>query len=115
MDIGTKISILRKENKITQPELAYKLAISQTTLSEIESGKTKKIDFLLMHKVCEIFNVEFDYFLHNDSVVFNFDKIEKTSGGNIGCKIDTINNNVPEGILENMLKRIEVLESKLKE
>jgi transcriptional regulator with XRE-family HTH domain len=110
MDIGTKISILRRENKITQPELAYKLDISQTTLSEIESGKTKKIDFLLMHKVCEIFNVDFDYFL-DDTTTNN---VKKATNCNIGCTNGTVNNNVPEGILENMLKRIEILEGRLK-
>lgn len=110
MEIGTKISVLRKKHKISQPELAFKLDISQTALSEIESGKTKKIDFLLMDKVCKIFNVDFDYFLNENSINFNFEKIEKTKGGNIGCKIETINNNFPEGILENMLKRIELLE-----
>lgn len=110
MEIGTKISLLRKKHKISQPELAFKLDISQTALSEIESGKTKKIDFLMMDKVCKIFDVDFDYFLNNNSMNFNFENFEKTKGGNIGCKIDTINNNFPEGILENMLKRIELLE-----
>jgi transcriptional regulator with XRE-family HTH domain len=110
MEIGTKIGILRRKNKLSQPDLAFKLDISQTALSEIESGKTKKIDFLLMHKVCEIFDVDFDYFLNKESINFQFEKIEKTKGGNIGCKIETINNNFPEGILENMLKRIEKLE-----
>lgn len=110
MEIGTKIGVLRKEHKLSQPELAFKLDISQTSLSEIESGKTKKIDFLLMNKICEIFDVDFEYFLNKDSFNFSFEKIEKTKGGNIGCKIETINNNFPEGIIENMIKRIEKLE-----
>lgn len=45
MDVGTKISVLRKKHRISQPELAFKLDISQTSLSEIESGKTKKLIF----------------------------------------------------------------------
>lgn len=64
-----------------------------------------------MNKVCEIFEVDFDYFLNKDAINFHFDKIEKNKGGNIGCTIDTINNNFQEGILENMLKRIENLEN----
>lgn len=111
MDIGTKIGNLRRKNKLSQPELAFKLDISQVALSEIESGRTKKIDFLLMNKVSEIFEVDFDYFLNKDAINFHFDKIEKNKGGNIGCTIDTINHNFPEGILENMLKRIENLEN----
>ena len=63
MSIGTKIRKLRIQNKLSQPELASKLNISQTALSEIESGKTKKVDFLLMDKVCNVFVVNFDYFL----------------------------------------------------
>lgn len=114
MDIGTKISNLRKKHKFSQPELAFKLDISQTALSEIESGKTKKIDFLLMDKICKEFEVGFDYFLNEDSYNFTFEKVEKNKGGNIGCKIDVINNNFPEGILENMLKRIENLEILIK-
>jgi transcriptional regulator with XRE-family HTH domain len=105
-----KNSCFRLENKLTQPELAYKLDISQTTLSEIKSGKTKIVDFLLMNKVCEVFYAEFDYFL-DDKTTNNLKKVENY---NIGCTSGTINNTIPEGILENMLKRIEILESKYK-
>lgn len=108
MTIGTKISKLRDIHKLTQPELAFKLNISQTSLSEIESGKTKKIDFLLMDKVCKAFEVDFDYFLEDKTT----NKVKKAENCNIGCENGTINNNVPEGILENMLKRIEALENK---
>ena len=55
MSVGSKIRKLRIQNKLSQPELASKLNISQTALSEIESGKTKKVDFLLMDKVCNVF------------------------------------------------------------
>ena len=32
METGTKIGILRRKNKLSQPELAFKLDISQTAL-----------------------------------------------------------------------------------
>ena len=112
MTIGTKISKLRDIHKLSQPELAYKLNISQASLSEIESGKTKKIDFLLMDKVCKTFEVDFEYFLENATTNNN---VKKAENCNIGCANGTINNNVPEGILENMLKRIELLENKMKQ
>lgn len=35
MEIGTKIGNLRRKNKLSQPELAFKLDISQAALSEI--------------------------------------------------------------------------------
>jgi DNA-binding Xre family transcriptional regulator len=53
---------LRIEKRMSQTELAHSLGISQTALCEIESGKTKKIDFSLMDKVCQFFEVDFDYF-----------------------------------------------------
>lgn len=66
MDIGIKIATLRKKRKLSQPELAFQLGVSQTALCEIESGKTKKIDFKLMDKICEILEVDFDYFLEKN-------------------------------------------------
>lgn len=63
-----------------------------------------------MQKVREVFGVEFDYFLDDKTAI----NVKKAANSNIGCTNGTINNNIPEGILENMLKRIEILESKLK-
>lgn len=63
MDIGTKIKKLRDEKHLSQNELAFELEISQGTLHNIESGNSKKIDFLLMDKVCQFFDKEFNYFL----------------------------------------------------
>jgi hypothetical protein len=65
---------------------------------------------LFISKVCEVFQVGFDYFLDNEASNFSFEKVVKIKGGNVGCKIGTFNNNFPGGILENMLKRIENLE-----
>ena len=109
MTIGTKIGVLRKKHKLSQPDLAFKLDISQTALSEIESGKTKKIDFLLIDKVCRIFDVDFGYFL-DDQNVYN---LKNNTGFALGDHT-TINISAPECILENMLKRLEQLEQKLK-
>jgi transcriptional regulator with XRE-family HTH domain len=63
MSIGVKIKRLRESFNFSQPELACRLGISQTTLCNIESDKCKKIDFLLVVKVCQEFNVTIDYFL----------------------------------------------------
>ncbi len=108
MGIGTKISVLRRQNNMSQPELAFKLDISQTSLSEIESGKNRKIDFLLIDKICALFDVDFDYFLEEKSN----NKIKKALNCNIGCANGTVNNAIPEGLLERMLLRIEQLEKK---
>lgn len=68
---------------------------------------------MFINKVRQVFQVGFDYFLDNDASNFSFEKVIKIKGGNMGCKIDSINNNFPEGILENMLKRIEILEKRI--
>lgn len=63
MDIGLKIKRLRLNMNISQANLAVELGIAQNTLGLIESGETKKIDFMLMCKVCKIFNVDFNHFI----------------------------------------------------
>ena len=63
MDIGTKIKRLRENKKIPQTALANKLGITQNTLGLIENGDTKKIVFLLMDKICKIFEVDLNYFI----------------------------------------------------
>ena len=63
MSVGFKIKKLREERNLSQPELANILEISQSDLSKIENGRTKKIDFQLMDRVCKEFDVDFEYFI----------------------------------------------------
>ena len=63
MDIGTIIKRLRENKNISQTVLAGQLGIAQNTLGLIENGDTKKIDFLLMDKICKIFKVDLNYFI----------------------------------------------------
>ncbi|WP_293870659.1 helix-turn-helix transcriptional regulator [Flavobacterium sp.] len=63
MDIGTKIKRLREHKNISQTVLVSQLGIAQNTLGLIENGDTKKIDFLLMDKICKVFEVDFNYFI----------------------------------------------------
>jgi|SRR5690606_23709703 len=106
--LGIKIRGLRLENKLSQEELATKLDIAQTSISNIESGKTIP-DFLIMEKICEVFNVGMDYFSGKNKEKYI---IKKNENSNIVVgKIETLNNTMPEGFLENMLKRIELLET----
>lgn len=110
MNVGTKIRKLRIKNKMSQEELADNLKIAQTSVSNFEVGKTIP-DFIVMQKICEIFNVGFDYFLDSDKEKFIFKKNENNNI--IVGKIEVLNNTMPEGILENMIKRIEQLEKRL--
>jgi transcriptional regulator with XRE-family HTH domain len=69
MNIGTKIRKLRESYKISQPELASILDISQAALCNIESGTTKKIDFLIVHKLCKHFKVALEYFIEGNETI----------------------------------------------
>ena len=112
MSVGTKIRRLRLQNKWSQEELAHKLNVAQTSVSNFESNKTIP-DFLVMHKVCEVFEVGFEYFVENENEKYVF---KKNQNNNIVVgKIEVLNNNMPEGILENMLKRLELLEKILQQ
>ena len=98
------------QNKWSQEELAHKLNVAQTSVSNFESNKTIP-DFLVMQKVCEVFEVGFEYFIEENSTNNN---VEKAKNCNIGCNTGIINT-MPEGILENMLKRLELLEKILQQ
>jgi transcriptional regulator with XRE-family HTH domain len=112
MSVGTKIRRLRLQNKWSQEELAHKLNVAQTSVSNFESNKTIP-DFLVMQKVCEVFEVGFEYYVENENEKYVF---KKNQNNNIVVgKIEVLNNNMPEGILENMLKRLELLEKILQQ
>ena len=60
--IAKNISNLRKENKLTQLELAEKMNYSDKAVSRWERGETlPDIDVLL--KLCDLFNVKFEYLI----------------------------------------------------
>ncbi len=101
MDIGAKIRQLRLKNKMSQEQLACQLAITQKSVSNIEAGETIP-DFLLMDKVCKIFNVGFEYFLSEVKQTNNVNH----NNGTIAYSVGNINNTWTEDIL----KRIEQLE-----
>lgn len=74
--IGIKIIELREIKEMSQIELSNQLGISCLELCDIESGKNKKIEFLLIDKICNVFDVDFNYFLKSPNPkVFNDDKI----------------------------------------
>ncbi len=60
IDFGFKIKQLRENNNISQEQLAETIQISQSKLSKIENGRIKKIDFVLMQKICDHFSITTD-------------------------------------------------------
>ena len=104
MNIGTKIKILRESNRLSQNELAERLDISQGQLCKIESGAVEKIDFLLINKICDLFNVDFHYFLS--------DAFSQTNQENKNSAISifgnpVVYNNLPENVLDFIIKNQE--------
>lgn len=63
MDIGLKIKKLRENRRLSQEELAHQLGISQTKLSNVENGITKKVGVKMLGKICDLLGVNIDYFL----------------------------------------------------
>lgn len=107
MSIGFKIKKLREQKKLSQPELANILDISQSDLSKIENSRTKKIDFQLMDKVCKEFNVDFEYFIEEKQT----NNVQKNEG-TIAYSVGTINH-FPENIID-QIKNL-IIESKQKD
>lgn len=60
--LGSRIRDLREKNDISQIELSKKLNISNTTLSQYESGKRIPSDEIKL-KIADHFNVSIDYLL----------------------------------------------------
>ncbi|MBW1657276.1 helix-turn-helix domain-containing protein [Flavobacterium quisquiliarum] len=64
MPVGFQIKRLREENSLSQSRLADELGITQSELSKIENGRSKKIDIYFMLKVCNYFNKKLDFFVN---------------------------------------------------
>ena len=94
MSVGFKIKKLREERNLSQPELANILEISQSDLSKIENGRTKKIDFQLIDRVCKEFDVDFEYFIEERQT----NNVKKNEG-TIAYSVGTINH-FPENIID---------------
>jgi transcriptional regulator with XRE-family HTH domain len=97
MNVGFEMKKLREQRRMSQPQLAEILSISQTALSNIENGVTKKLDFKLMDKICKEFDVGFDYFIDDKHV----NKVKENEGGVVGTNNGTINN-FPENLVDQL-------------
>src|SRR5574343_1066103 len=110
MEIGIKIRKLREAKKMSQMELAYILGISQSKLCTIESNEDKSIDFVLMHKVCQFFEVGFDHFIDYTKTEGQPTK-EQPSLGNIHDAFeDSVMNQIHFLIVDNRSKEHRIQE-----
>lgn len=94
MEIGKKITDLRKNNKLSQEDLAEKLGVTRQTISKLELGQTYP-SINQAKELSKIFNISLDELVNND--IKNL-LVEKTS-----------NTEKLAGIIINILKVIGIL------
>lgn len=64
INIGSKIKKLRKEQSITQTELAESVNLSYQQIQKYENGKSK-INVNKLMEICKALNTEIGYFLYD--------------------------------------------------
>jgi len=102
---GKKLSELRKTKGLSQEQLAIDLNISQSSISNYESGITKP-DTDILQKIAEYFCVPVAYFFSDEKTIFY---TNENNGGNIG----NFNNNTTFNIISEKL--IELYERRIKD
>ena len=65
--IGSKIKEYRKDNKMTQQDLADKLSTTKQTIGRYEKG-SRKVNQDVLFKLCDIFHVTLDDFFPTDTI-----------------------------------------------
>lgn len=71
MGIGNRIKILRKKTGLTQPELAEKIGVHETTIRRWELEKDRGPDGKSVNKIATILNTTPEYLLTGDDKTLN--------------------------------------------
>ncbi|MDR2461672.1 MAG: helix-turn-helix domain-containing protein [Mycoplasmataceae bacterium] len=106
---GKKLSELRKQKGLSQEQLALDLNISQSSVSNYESGATKP-DTDILQKIAEYFKIPIAHFFSDEKTIFY---TNENNGGNIGNFSNNIFNTVSEKLIELYEWRIKDLEDKI--
>ncbi len=96
MNLGVRLKQARESKRFSQQEIAHLLHISQKTLSNIESGKSKPT-IEQLSKISEIYEIDILELLSKEGITFNQ---HKQSGG----KNDIIH---PHPYLEKLMESYE--------
>lgn len=67
LDIGTRISQLRRKHKLTQAQLSEQLDITVKHLSEVERGLTSLSLEKLIH-LCDILNTDMEFIIRGNDI-----------------------------------------------
>lgn len=57
-DLGGRIKLLRESRKLSQAELARLASISQSTIAQIETGRTADPTYMTLKKVADVLDVD---------------------------------------------------------
>lgn len=68
-EIGIRIRNIRKSLQLSQRELSTKLDVSDSSLSEIETGRSKP-GFDFIYKLGKLFNVNLYYLIYGEGDIF---------------------------------------------
>lgn len=84
-EIGLRIKTMRLKNNIYQTELAKTIGVSQTHMSNIESGRAG-LTLENLVKMVHIFNCSLD------EIVFGEDRVKKDAEADVlkGCTVDDV-------------------------
>ena len=107
---GKKLSELRKQKGLSQEQLATDLNVSQSSISNYESGATKP-DTDILQKIAEYFEVPVAYFFSDEKTIFY---TNENNGGNIGNFNNNTFNIMYEKLIELYEKRIKDLEEEIR-
>ena len=106
---GKKLTELRKQKGLSQEQLATDLNISQSSVSNYESGTTNP-DTDILQKIAEYFKVPVAYFFSDEKTIFY---TNENNGGNIGNFNNYTFNVISEKLIELYERRIKELENEI--
>lgn len=111
--LGNRIADLRKSSKLSQIEFSKILNISNTTLSQYESGKRIPSDDVKL-KIADYFNVSLDYLFGRSNIMDTAESILKNKAASAKLRISYENESLPPQIAEEVVRFKEYLVQKYK-
>ena len=98
MSIGGKVRQYRNTKCLSQEELAFKIGVSQSAISSLESDNSIP-NAVMLHQIAKELDVDINDLLRDENITQNN---SDRAIGNIHSQV-TINNHFPENILEMLL------------
>ncbi len=113
MSLGTKVRQFREAKRLSQEDLALRLDVTQSTISNIESDKSVP-NSLLLSRIAKELGVDINQLFEEKFT--NYNQIEKIEGG-VNLVNGTVNMQSPElieSILKNQEQMVKLMESQNK-